>query len=860
MNNIVIVTRLLNEFHVNHAIHDPLTGENLLHAVFKVSSNLRFYFVLEYPGLLQQSDNKGKLPLFLACEQNDITFFKWLFREAKKVIPTIAIKSATSHGIPAEEHSKQRRVRLSQVYGEFSIDVNFDTGMDIPTSPHIAEVVNMKPFSTSTAGSSILHILAERGCIEILSIIMRISDHVHGFDFSALSIRRSKHLPLPIEKALTAKNLDCTKVLIDLAISTYQLPYLLEDKNILKVAAVSKSIDNIKTMISFGFHAGIELAITLAATYRLHKIVRMLLFWSVEVQSYFEFSHSRGSCQFFSASKLTWRQFELQYMDPCWLLDAVNAVNTAAKTLTELTVSHSFKENSLVIFQELGEKCIEYFEGDNSVMCTLPPLITDSDDCTKIVSIKLSENHLETVPYELFQLVSLKHLDLKYNEIKSLPTSKDHLSKFYSAKLESLCIDCNELTCLPDDMIWGLANSLESLSVQNNKLVDIPPGLWLMPNLATVKFANNRLSSLHYLSKPYFFQNEELVDKISSFEILSDGSLKPPENISDDEAESLINHIRCLLSLYHTISIFKYPNEELSDQYLLNEVIQLYQSRVYFRGIGDTNEMLFTPMTSPDSPTFTLAHTLNEAVFDSKMTFLDVSHNSFRVFPWDLPCLAPNLVKLDMASNSINAMDIVLDLPKKIGSVSLQFNKIASLRKQRLTGLPCGCPVGLLSVNKNRQSLTNYCKHSQHEILEKLSRLILDNNCLEFFPVLKELRPDHLLSLEYSSNYHIQANSLFPDMAILSLASNQFINVPQHIHHLKHLSSLNLSHNNIQELPEEMGLISTDYITFIKLDGVKPKNVPGYILKSSSRKLVKYLKDLKQRYESCLIILWLYNG
>ena len=89
---------------------------------------------------------------------------------------------------------------------------------------------------------------------------------------------------------------------------------------------------------------------------------------------------------------------------------------------------------------------------------------------------------------------------MKYNCIRVLPTSEDQSSSVYTTKLESLCLDYNELTAIPEDLVWGLANSLENLSIQNNKLEELPLGLWLMPKLTLLKVANNNLSSLHYFS------------------------------------------------------------------------------------------------------------------------------------------------------------------------------------------------------------------------------------------------------------------------------------------------------------------------------------------------------------------------
>lgn len=841
-DNSVIVTRLLTEFHAKHDILDPLTGENLLHVCFKKCSKLRFHYVIMYPDLIHQSDKSGKLPLFHACEQNDCIFFCWLLRCSQPSgTPTVVVDTElevdlTSHG--DDDNQVPRHGRMSQHYEEFTLRrLPPVDDVDIPDSPHIAEVVNMRPFMATKSGNSILHVLAEVGAHEILSIIVRVCSHIEGFDFSALCVRRSKEFPLPIEKALYLKNIKCVQVLIDLAINTFQLPLLLKDKQMLKAAVATKNIDNVKTLISFGFHAGIDLAITLAATWnKLEDIVRLLLIWNVVIQNYLDFPKSQSS-QALCASKLNWKQLELRYMNPVWLSDAQNITSIATKCLVELKESNSFKENNPMIYQELSELCLSYFESASSI----PDISSSSNpEYNSIVSIFLSENHLEELPPELFQLASLACLDVKYNKLRCLPSSDDFSSNLYSAKLESLCLDYNELTSIPDSMVMGLATSLQSLSIQNNKLTDIPPGLWLMPHLTILKLAHNHLSSLHYLSKTHYFNSVELMEKIASLQVTSDGCLQFPANVPDDEAESIAKHMKYLEALYHMVNIIKFPESNFTRKFLLGDLVQVYIVKQYYLEAVNAGEVP-TPISDSDVSSFALALTLSEVVFTSNLKFLDISCNSFKMFPWDLQCLAPNLTKLDASFNSIVSLDLVQDLPKSIENVSLHNNKITSVSQERSLKLPCGNPVELLCVNRSPSvGSLNVCRHNQHEILEKLNRIKLDNNFLTKFQVLKNQQGN---SQADPLNY-----PLFPDLAILSLADNKLESVPLHLHRMKHLSSLILSHNPIEELPEDMGLINTDYITLIQLDGIKPSNIPEHLLQSPARKLVKNLKDIKQRY------------
>lgn len=727
-------------------------------------------------------------------------------------------------------------MRLSRDYENDFNDEDLMVELDIPQSPSIVNLLSMQPFAAGENGRSMLHILAEKGSARILSLITQVSQQVEGFDFSVLTCRHGSSL-LPIEKALLSKNVTCVNILADLTIQSFQLHILLEDTNVLKNAVVTKNIDSVKALIKYGIHSGIELAITLAATYRLHDMVRLLLFWRVEIQCYLEFSHKHDVKQFFTACGLLWKQLELQYVNPAWIYDAVTATNTAVATLNGFSIAHSFKENNAVIFQQLGEECIKYFQQDCSIICAVPPKLSNQG-FARIVSVNLSENHLVELPSELFKLTMLTCLDLKYNKIQSLPSSEDYLSKIYQAKLDSLCLDYNELTHLPDDMIYGLANSLTTLSVQNNRLQDLPAGLWVMPKLTILKLANNKLSSLHHLSERVFYEDEDFIGKIVQFEVLADGTLQPPRDLCMAEAETLTQHFKNLGALLYTVCSINHSSlDASSNRIIFNELIQLYQSKAFYQAHS-------VPGASFDlSPSSSLPSLSDEITNASPIKFVDLSYNKFKNFPWNLPCLAPKLVKLDMTSNLMKGLDIVQDLPKNANNVTLKLNRISSICQVRSTDLPCGCPNGLLTASKSRAAADGYCIHTQHKILDKLTRLILDDNLLDYCPILRRPRSHSNLLFEFN----IQSNPIFPDLAILSIASNRFITVPKHLYLIKHLSSLNLSHNDIQELPEELGLLNTDYITLIKLDGIKVKNVPDYVLKSSARRLVKYLRELKQR-------------
>lgn len=149
---------------------------------------------------------------------------------------------------------------MSRDYTKSISDDDFEeVEIDIPASPSIAEVMQMNPFTMVKSGKTILHILAEKGLYKILSIIVQVSNQVEGFEFSSLCVRRSNKLPLPIEKALTANNVECVQILIDLTIKSYQFPQLLQDRNILRVATVTKNIKTLNCSSSLVFTKALSL-------------------------------------------------------------------------------------------------------------------------------------------------------------------------------------------------------------------------------------------------------------------------------------------------------------------------------------------------------------------------------------------------------------------------------------------------------------------------------------------------------------------------------------------------------------------------------------------------------------------------
>lgn len=124
-------------------------------------------------------------------------------------------------------------------------------------------------------------------------------------------------------------------------------------------------------------------------------------------------------------------------------------------------------------------------------------------------SIDISNNNLESLPLILFQMPSLKTLNLSGNNINCLPippvhnpsdadSDNDGFSMFTQnwncPSLETLELSKNRMTELPKN-IFQMPN-LNSANFSDNQITSLPFEMWLAPSLKILTLKNNRLKTL----------------------------------------------------------------------------------------------------------------------------------------------------------------------------------------------------------------------------------------------------------------------------------------------------------------------------------------------------------------------------
>ena len=731
---------------------------------------------------------------------------------------------------PRRDGSSIRRLRIADIMQKSPLT--------------IAEVCDLLP-SLMSNGDSVFHILARENYMELLTRMFKVAEFVHWrTNLSMLIHRYLSDTLLPIEEAICAKNIECIEIILHFVNISYLLPELLQDQYLLKNAVLTGDLDIVKILVGYGFHKGLQPAITQAIKVGNTEILRVLLHYHTKVMNALEFSHvtdNQVRALHHSNGGIKWEGLELESIDPQWLYDCYDAVDSVSKACSLIQTLLSGHDNHL-FFHRLGHDCLYYF---SRAVTSLGPIKHPSYQLTLITRVNLNKNQLTEIPLELFQLPSLQNLTLSHNKLKSLPSSSSEnpCDNIYTAPISIIDLDHNELQKLPECFFRDLAHSLTELNVSWNSLNDLPPGLWVIPKLTTLKLTHNNLSQLHYFSGLEYFNDPQLSNKIAGSCHVANGILVCEDTSNDETLQQLETYMHKLADFWNTVRAVKYLTARM-DGNTMSDIMGIHLARIeYFSSLEQQRPRAASTPTILGECLFPVNNGEEKESTVSNLMELDLSHNKFSQFPWDLACTAPRLTKLHLHNNQIQDLDIVHSIPHNLKSLKLDENRITTLTNDRLKSLPCGHPFRLLTVPEI-DSHKRYCWHCKHGVLEQLSLLSLAGNQLPKFPSVK-IVSEALKKPDYDS-FHYEA--LYPNLSILSLEHNKLQKFPTSLHYLTKLSSVKLSYNQIQELPPEVGLLNSRQLLVLKMDGMNIQNVPPHLLQKPSPKLLlNFLKAIQQK-------------
>ena len=426
--------------------------------------------------------------------------------------------------------------------------------------------------------------------------------------------------------------------------------------------------------------------------------------------------------------------------------------------------------------------------------------------------IHLQQNHLQSIPFQMFCLPNVEKIDLSHNECTELP------SGWKCVQLKELTLSHNQFVTLPTS-VWALpalrkleatdnklrslleerekfkeymlSKSLEHIDLSNNDLIKLPSFLFLLPSLKKAILQHNKL--------------ESLPDTVWSSATLH---------------ELMINH-------NHLTYLPKCePNESrfTESAYKPPDIVQ----RSERTSTGIVEVRLESSLSKSDRPQ-TSVHRIRHVTIEqdvslpdvgvgsyeySSLTKLNIADNRLQTFPVGLPCFAPKLTELDVSNNSFKDIDIrfIPQFTKKFTAQSCKMERF---------GIVLTRYSKVLKSCLHDETFGHPCQHRRHYCLPNLTNLKLSGNRLKHFQILFYLPLD-----SGEVEVHVEAkfvptniDLLYPALEALELSSNNLQGeFNPNIGHQSHLKQIQLDTNlELQKLPMEFShLRKTRQLTELK--------------------------------------------
>ncbi|VDN03509.1 unnamed protein product [Thelazia callipaeda] len=426
-----------------------------------------------------------------------------------------------------------------------------------------------------------------------------------------------------------------------------------------------------------------------------------------------------------------------------------------------------------------------------------------------LTRIDLSKNKMKVLAGQLLQLPSIRNLNLANNEIKEIELPRDG---FHAPLLESLSLEYNKLSSLPNDFFTTRLPMLSFLDVSHNELNSLPETLWFAPRLRELNVSNNALSVLPAVgsSQP-----------------------RPPSSISgNDQPESVHSDAHTNQSTLSTDDSLSTGGRNDDSNITVHELKRhnVWQTSIRLAQSDESDN---------ENGTVSLFSTLS---------VLNLSRNYIKIMPSCLACCCPKLTRLNISHNQLSSLGPVECLPSRLRHLDVSNNHLVAAFEY-----PCAVDLACHAVNsqtdgisvlrhtsparnsrsrsksavRSQRSLSvarvgdflhdtvvNACPHKQHARLESLRTLYLSNNKLMEIPLFAPksklaLSPKKKQRESRQKNSEIKRHVLFPTLTTLDISNNCVSSVPAALSNLVSLSVLNLSGNSgIEILPAELGLLS----------------------------------------------------
>ncbi|XP_023264640.1 leucine-rich repeat-containing protein 40 [Seriola lalandi dorsalis] len=525
----------------------------------------------------------------------------------------------------------------------------------------------------------------------------------------------------------------------------------------------------------------------------------------------------------FGASERWWEQTDLtKLLLSSNLLTQLSDDITLLPGLTTLDLHDNQLSSLPGALGELQE--LQQLRVSHNQLTTLPVEVCSLQN---LRSLTVQQNQLESLPEELGQLKNLTELDLSNNHLKGLPSGLGRLTC-----LQKLNLSDNKLSSLPDSL--AQLTNVKMLDCSKNQLTDIPASLSGMLALEQLYLRHNKLRLFPQLPAPALkelYVGNNQIEHLEAEQLACLAAISLLE-LRDNKIKSLPEQI----TLLSTLTRLDLTNNDItilpaSLSLLPNLKVLLLEGNP-LRGIRrdlltkGTNELLkylrgrikeeperagegHTAMTLPSQASVNVhsIKTLKSLVYSEKQA---------GVIPDEVFDAAADqgVTTVNFSKNQLTSIPPrLVEFHSSLSDVNLGFNK-----------LTCCSP--------------DVCK------LLQLTHIDLRNNQLSDLPPdMKSLTKLRSIILNYNRFKSIpEVLYQISSLETVLLGNNQVGAVdPGLLMKLVNLSTLDLSNNDLLNVPPELGLCSS--LRCLSLEGNPFRSPRAAIVAKGTDAVMEYLRS-----------------
>lgn len=430
--------------------------------------------------------------------------------------------------------------------------------------------------------------------------------------------------------------------------------------------------------------------------------------------------------------------------------------------------------------------------------------IVDLDDAgldriPELSILKLQNNRMEQLPWYFPRLRMLKTLNISNNKFTRLPAVICEMPA-----LRDLDISFNMITELPEEI--GRLTALEQLIFVGNQISRLPEGCSRLVNLQVLDCRRNSiidLSITHALPQLLqLFADHNVIHAL-------DLSYGPHSATSLDVSFNDITLLKLVPAVYTPFSLtyLDVSHTKLSslDDFALSHLSALQTLKLdhnLFRTLPDSLGELshLITLSCSDNHLDSLPETIGSL---RRLETLDAHNNSLGQLPvsiWN----CPSLVLINVTSNLIAAWHDPPDTSHLVPGTSLEILPTSPGLKSHL------------QISRKASSATVHTPSGRPSppLAYSLEKLYVGENhltdeCLPPFTILKELR---VLNLSFNEIQELPGSFLrnLTKLEELYLSGNQLTSIPtEDLPRLTRLSVLFLNGNKLQTLPQELNKVQS---------------------------------------------------